>query len=187
MRFPNDQLISLHSGFTKAHMRVRRMNEICLPIGLAKRHPLAWSKCAIKVGLRGTLYQMHTDSNDPLLMADFNDEGWTRFFRRTAMLLQSNSVMGVIGASWFYDPALREVSPRLTYLRSLILDNGGISMKLGTSTNEVESATEDFRDPKTPIRERRLSADGLCVDLAERRSLGLGRSVADILRTGRRG
>ncbi len=156
MRFPNDRF---DKDLAAASLRLicagaRKLHEVYLPIGLAKRHPIAWSKCAIKVGLRGTLYRMHTDSNDPLLMADFNEEGWTRFFRRTAKLLQSNSVMGVIGASWFYDPALREISPRLTYLRSLIVDNGGISMKLGTSTNEVESAT------RTSETRRRLYEKG---------------------------
>ena len=162
MRFPNDRF---DKDLAAASLRLicagaRKFHEVYLPIGLAKRHPFAWSKCAIKVGLRGTLYKLHTDSNDPLAMADFNAEGWTRFFQRTAKLLRNNSVRGVIGASWFYDPVLKEVSPRLAYLRSLIVDNGGISMKLGTSKNDVENAT------RTSATRRRLHEEGAYVPTA---------------------
>jgi len=143
MRFPNDRF---DKDLAAASLRLicagaKKFHEIYLPIGFAKRHPFAWSRCAIKVGLRGTLYNMHLDSNDPLLMADFNEEGLRRFYRRMAELLKRNSVKGVMGASWYYDPALREISPRLAYQRSLVVENGGISMKLRASKNDVESAT----------------------------------------------
>ena len=74
-------------------------------------------------------------------MAEFNSEGWVRFWRRTAGLLRRNSVKGVIGNSWFYDPSLDKISPHLTYLRSLVMKHGGFSFRAGTRPGTVDSAT----------------------------------------------
>lgn len=40
------------------------------------------------------------------------------------MLAIYPSVRGMWGGSWFYDPALEEVSPRLSYLRKVPAENG---------------------------------------------------------------
>ena len=70
-------------------------------------------------------YQMHTDSNDPDLMADFNFKGWSLFYKRVAELLKKNDkIKGVFGSSWFFDPQLEKISPRLVYLRKIVTKNG---------------------------------------------------------------
>jgi len=106
-------------------------------------------------GIRPTLYVMHTDSHDPDLMAEFNVEGWTRTLLVVAELLkQKKEVKGVFATSWFYDPNLEEVSPRLNYNRKIITDNGGKVFYIGPS----EQTTKDALT-KSETR-RRLYSEG---------------------------
>lgn len=60
-------------------------------------------------------YQIHTHLSE---LTHFNPEGWDRCYQRIAEMLRLNpSCKGMWGASWFYDPALDDVSPNLSYLR----------------------------------------------------------------------
>lgn len=101
---------------------------------------------ALKMILTGTrgfcpIYRMHTDSRDRHLMSEFNPEGWLRFYRRAAELLECNpKVKGVCGTSWFWDPALKEVSPELAYLRETALACGGQVFRQGESGGAVKDA-----------------------------------------------
>jgi len=108
---------------------------------LPKRKPLTWAKCLLHVGPRGTFYEGHVDTNDPLSMAEFTEDGWNRFHLNVAGLLERCSVQGLMGASWFYDPALQEVSPHLGYLRRLVMENGGLSVNMGTRETDIANAT----------------------------------------------
>ncbi|WP_429885858.1 hypothetical protein [Geoalkalibacter halelectricus] len=77
-------------------------------------------------------YQLHLD---PRNLRDFNPEGWRQTYLRLADLLKCNSEMrGVLGASWFYDPGLADVSPHLTYLREVREKNGAIVLYWGESS-----------------------------------------------------
>jgi hypothetical protein len=87
--------------------------------------------------LRGfrPLYQLHMDSR---LLLEFNPAGWERCYRRIAELLISDpAVRGVFGASWWFDPQLEHVSPRLAFLRTLPESNGARVFRIG----EREAAT----------------------------------------------
>lgn len=85
----------------------------------------------------GPLYEWHTDSHDPSAMAEFNAEGWTRLFVRLAMLLKYDPfVRGAFGGSWLYDPQLKRLSPRLAYMRELVIANGGFDFCLGPCNPE---------------------------------------------------
>ena len=67
-------------------------------------------------------YQIHTHLSE---LEDFNPDGWNRCYLRLADMLALNpTVRGMWGGSWFYDPALEEVSPRLAYLRKVPQENG---------------------------------------------------------------
>ena len=69
-------------------------------------------------------YQIHTHL---LELADFTPEGWDAAMKWLAeMLLINPDVKGVFGASWFFDPALKEISPRLEYLSNALLDRGAV-------------------------------------------------------------
>lgn len=55
---------------------------------------------------------------DPRHLEDFNPEGWHKTYLRIAELLELNpELLGVFGATWFYDPAVTDISPHLAYLR----------------------------------------------------------------------
>lgn len=88
------------------------------------------------------VYRMHTDSRDRDLMKEFNPDGWLRFFQRTAALLKVNPhVKGLCGSSWFFDPALKDISPEITYIRDLALQCGARIYNQGTNEGAVKDAT----------------------------------------------
>ena len=77
----------------------------------------------------GPFYQFHTHSRN---LEDFNEEGWERCYLRVAELLALNPrIKGIYGATWFYDPEISRISPRLAYLRGQALERGGASFYVG--------------------------------------------------------
>jgi hypothetical protein len=66
----------------------------------------------------------------------------------------------VFGSAWFYDPALREISPRLAYLREVREAHGARNFRFGTGPDVVADALE-----RSPTR-RRLHAEGRYVPAA---------------------
>ncbi|NMG01811.1 hypothetical protein [Azoarcus taiwanensis] len=70
----------------------------------------------------------HPDSLD-----DFNPNGWLASYKRLAEILAINpGYKGVIASSWFRDPALSQISPRLSYLREYPETHGALMVKVGT-------------------------------------------------------
>jgi len=153
----------------------QKLNRYNLPLG-ALRHagPGALVKAAMRVarmGGRGPVYDMHTDSHDPDLMSEFSPEGWRKFYLNVAELLQVQSdVRGLFGIGWFFDPQVAEISPRLAYLRDLVHESGGRIFKVGANEGARESALAT-----SPTR-RKLHEEGRYVPtdymaLWDRRSL----------------
>ena len=67
-------------------------------------------------------YQIHTHLSE---LVDFNPEGWDECYLRLAGMLELHpEVRGMWGGSWFYDPELESLSPRLSYLRQVPVANG---------------------------------------------------------------
>ena len=64
---------------------------------------------------------------------------WSLMGDSWELLKQDKRIKGVFGVSWFYDPQLTEISPRLVYLRKLFTDNGGRVFYIGPN----EQATKD--------------------------------------------
>ena len=96
------------------------------------------------------LYEMHTDSHDPDLMAEFNPEGFIRSYKRIAGILKENPrVKGAFAGSWFYDPQIASISPRLAYLREIITDNGGKVFYMGDNKASTQDALL-----KSPMRRK---------------------------------
>ncbi len=96
------------------------------------------------------LYNMHTDSHDTHLMSEFNPDGWRNFLVRAADLIKLNpSVKGVFGKTWFVDPQLEKISPRLCYVRHIFNRNGGRFFYLGPCTSGIEDAVY-----KSPTRKK---------------------------------
>jgi len=84
--------------------------------------------------------EIHTDSRD---LADFNEAGWDLCYRRIADFLTLNpDIAGMWGASWFYDPQLVGISPRLAYLQARPLARGAIAVRLGEGEIHTRRAAQ---------------------------------------------
>jgi hypothetical protein len=91
------------------------------------------------VGGRGPWFGIHTESRH---LDDFNETGWDQCYLRIAELLKHrHQVRGMMGSSWFYDPQLRSVSPRLAYLQQKPMERGAFLIRHGTSPIDIERAT----------------------------------------------
>lgn len=61
----------------------------------------------------------------PGRLQEFNEPGWRDTLALLASLVQANpGIRGVVSSSWFLDPRLAQISPRLAYLRRQSLDTG---------------------------------------------------------------
>jgi hypothetical protein len=84
-------------------------------------------------------FSIHTD---PRHLDDFNEQGWEQCYRRIAdLLMEWPKVKGVVGTSWFYDPQLAEISPRLAYLQTTPLANGALVVRHGPGEIHSQRAT----------------------------------------------
>jgi hypothetical protein len=94
----------------------------------------------LSTGLRtGPYLEIHTHT--PML-GDFNPAGWDRCYELTAALLAARPrCLGMVGGSWFYDPALASVSPRLSYLADVPIAGGAFRVRLGQSQEDIDLAT----------------------------------------------
>ena len=87
----------------------------------------------------GPYLEIHTHT--PMLDG-FNPEGWERCYELVAELLALRpNFLGMIGGSWFYDPALAVISPRLTYLADTPIAGGAFRVRFGASESDTELAT----------------------------------------------
>lgn len=79
-----------------------------------------------KFGGFSPYFQIHTHTFN---LDAFNEAGWDECYLCCAELYQIHpEVLGMFGSSWFYDPALASISPRLAYLRDTPCNNGAILM-----------------------------------------------------------
>jgi hypothetical protein len=95
----------------------------------------------------GRWYNDHMDTRD---LREFNPAGWTASFRRFGEVLALNpSVRGITGVSWFYDPAVCEISPNLAYIQQAQVANGAFRVRLGVNDADIQNATT-----RSPTRKR---------------------------------
>lgn len=96
----------------------------------------------LRLGARAvgsTWFGIHTDSRD---VSEFHEEGWLACYRRIAELLAIYpNISGVVGTSWFFDPQILDVSPRLSYLQTIPLTGGAIAIRNGPGDLHTERAT----------------------------------------------
>jgi hypothetical protein len=99
------------------------------------------------------VFQLHVHPDD---LSEFDEAGWRRTLGRLARMLMANpETIAAFGSSWFYDPALQAVSPRLAYIHAVSMQAGGRFFRLGADTSG-----EAFT--RSPTR-RRLAESGAYV------------------------
>lgn len=97
-------------------------------------------------------YDVHTDSRDT---SQFNPDGWLKTYKCIADLMRLRPEVGAFfGTSWFYDPALIEISPRLAYLQEIPRSGGAFFIWCGTGPLDIQRAT------RTSETRRRLFEEG---------------------------
>ena len=88
---------------------------------------------------RARWFRVHTESR---YLDEFNEPGWTECYREVADLLKLHPhIRGMAATSWFYDPQLSAISPRLAYLPDLPMQYGARRVAHGTTEFDIKSAT----------------------------------------------
>ena len=99
-----------------------------------------WRFMLQRIGGFKSLYELHTDSR--LWLDEFNPAGWTTCYRRIAEMMKLDShIKGVCGGSWWFDPVLAEISPRLAFLHSLPVQHGARVFFMGVDESSTRDAT----------------------------------------------
>lgn len=81
---------------------------------------------------------------------EFNAGGWILTYRRIAELLQLNpGVKGVSCISWWYDPQVATISPRLKYLREQPMEGGAEIFYMAPDPEAAYGAVEKSKTRKT--------------------------------------
>lgn len=115
-----------------------------VPRKVAARNFFRATSHLLSLGLRTNFrfkrfFAIHTHT--PMLEG-FTPEGWDLCYLLIADLLkQYPDHQGMMGASWFYDPMLGDISPRLSYLREAPLSGGALLLRVGQSPGDVANAT----------------------------------------------
>lgn len=82
--------------------------------------------------------EVHTESRE---LSDFNEPGWDRAWATAAEICKRRPQMaGMLGSSWFYDPPLEQISPRLAYLRVNPLKHGAFLLHQGPGEIHTQRA-----------------------------------------------
>lgn len=111
--------------------------------GLSARHlaanpaalPFVYRRC----GGRRPFFGVHV--HQPMTAAYFNPAGWAECHRLMARAFAAYpGVRGLMGASWFYDPAALRLSPHLAYLVDGPLKHGARLLRLGEHPDVTRDA-----------------------------------------------
>ena len=79
---------------------------------------------------------------DPRLIEHFTPEGYRRLYCTIAELLETNpQVKGMMGSSWWHDPALEAISPELWFLTKEPLLGGAKLLRVGQDSTAARDAT----------------------------------------------
>ena len=85
-------------------------------------------------------YQIHMVQSMKDLV---NPEARIQCYKGVAQLLKNNSqVKGLFAGSWYYDPVIHSISPRLSYMSESAVISGAGVFKIGSSISDVNNATQ---------------------------------------------
>lgn len=83
--------------------------------------------------------QIHTHD---LYLDEFNEAGWNECYLCCAEICEANpALLGMFGSSWFYDPVIPKISPRLAYLQQVPASGGSDFWFFATGGHSIALAT----------------------------------------------
>ncbi len=125
--------------------------------GLAARDvlragPSAAAYVFLRCGGRRPFLEGHT--HDPVARAYWNEPGWGEALRLAALALPTlPQVRGAFGTAWFYDPAVKEVSPRISFAQDLQVGRGAFRLKVGSNEAAIANATATSAERRNRYRD----------------------------------
>ena len=113
-----------------------------------RRGPAAAAYVFLRCRGRSPFLEGHT--HDPVAKAYWNEPGWREALRLAALALPAlPQARGVFGTAWFYDPALREVTPRLSFAQDLQVGRGAHRIEIGSNEGAIANATATSADRRS--------------------------------------
>jgi len=86
-------------------------------------------------------YNTHTNLLDVDSMKSFTENGWRSMFLNLAELMKhQKDIKGVCGTSWFIDPIIKDISPRLSYINNLLTEIGVSIFPHNTTEQTIKDA-----------------------------------------------
>lgn len=114
--------------------------------------PAAAAYVFLRCGGRRPFLEGHT--HDPVARAYWNEPGWGEALRLAALALPAlPQVRGAFGTAWFYDPAVKEVSPRISFAQDLQVGRGAFRLKVGSNEAAIANATATSAERRNRYRD----------------------------------
>ena len=102
--------------------------------------PAASAYVFLRCGGRRPYLEGHT--HDPVAKAYWNEAGWREALRLAALALPAlPHARGIFGTAWFYDPAIKAISPRISFAQDLQVGAGAHRFKVGSNEAAIANAT----------------------------------------------
>jgi len=114
-----------------------------VPRSILLQNPLhQFARCTKFFLVKGSGFRPWYESHwDRRLIRSFTPQDYDQCYLRIAELLELNpGIKGMMGLSWWFDPALESISPNLTFLRKVPLDNGAQLFRLGSNAIATQAA-----------------------------------------------
>lgn len=106
-------------------------------------------------GLRFLMFRMRGSKPffethfDPRFLREFDEGSYDRMYARIAdMLVRNPHIKGVLSSSWWHDPVIEQISPKLWFLTRVPTDAGAISFCVGSNEVAIADATQYSHDRK---------------------------------------
>lgn len=113
--------------------------------GLSAKSVLAAGPAAcayVFLRCRGRAPFLEGHTHDPVAKAYWNEPGWGEALRLAALALPAMPwVRGAFGSAWFYDPAVKAVTPRLSFAQDLQVGRGAHRIRIGSNADAIRNAT----------------------------------------------
>jgi len=108
---------------------------------LLRGSPRDWLRCAHTLGMAGGFKPYFQTHIHTFMLEGFTAEATEELYRCCADLYALHpEALGSFAASWFYDPAVARVSPRLAYLREIPESGGARTLFVSAGKDAIGNA-----------------------------------------------